>query len=106
MRRALLGILLLQVLFAGFAMASPGSETAPAPDVRGACHDTGAPLLAGNPLDGAVFLAPPNGCASICSTAQGKSCSPEGSSKTCYSPSEPDTCLFCFCTGLTWNCGF
>ena len=107
MRRALIGILLVQVFCAAFAMADPGSAIAPDLEESAVCNGPGSPLLVENPLDGAVFLAPPNGCASICSAAQGKSCSPEGSSKTCYDPSEPDTCLYCFCKrSLTWNCGY
>jgi hypothetical protein len=105
MRRLLLGFLLGLVFSAGFAMADPGSAIAPAPGASAVCNDAGSPLLAGNPLEGALFLAPPNGCASICSGAQGKSCSPEGNFKSCYDVNSPDGCLGCICTAnLVWNC--
>jgi len=107
MRRALIGLLLVQVICAGFAMADPGSAIAPDPGTSAVCSDAGSPLLAGNPLDGAVFLSPPNGCASICSAAQGQSCSPEGSFKSCFDVNEPEGCLGCICKrSLTWNCGY
>jgi len=107
MRRVLIGLLLVQVFCAGFAMASPGSVIAPSPQENAVCDGAGTALPVRNPLDGVVFLSPPNGCDSICSAAQGQSCSPEGSSKTCYDPSEPETCLLCFCKrSLVWNCGY
>ena len=107
MQKLVLRILLAQILLlASFAMADPGilapttPQASPAP-VCGAASS----LWSGNPMTGAVFLGPPNGCSSICSAANGKSCSSVGQLKSCYDVCNPDGCGACTCTaGLVWSC--
>jgi hypothetical protein len=101
MRRSALLFLLSLVLLAGAAQAGSGNLAAPA------CDNAAASLWSGNPLTGAVFLAPPNGCTSICSASNGQSCSPGpvGKLKSCYDVSNPDGCGACTCTAaLVWSC--
>lgn len=108
MRRVLIGLLLVQVFCVGFAMADPGSGSsiAPNPEASPVCKGAGSALSVENPLDGVVFLAPPNGCTSICSASQGQPCSPEGSVKSCFDVNEPEGCLACICKrSLVWSCG-
>src|SRR5918996_3955191 len=82
MHRPVVRLFLAQVLLlASFAMAAPNPQAAPAP----ACAAAASSLWAGDPLMGAIFLSPPNGCSSICSASNGQSCSPGpvGKIKSC-----------------------
>lgn len=103
MHRLVVRLFLAQVLLlASFAVAAPNPPAAPAP----AC-DAAASSPWADPLMGAVFLAPPNGCSSICSAANGQSCSPGpvGKIKSCYDVSYPDGCGSCICSSsLVWRC--
>ena len=103
MYRLVVRLFLAQVLLlASFAVAAPNPHTAPAPACNAASSQG-----ADNPLAGAVFLAPPNGCTSICSASNGQSCSPGpvGKIKSCYDVSYPDGCGSCICTSsLVWSC--
>lgn len=103
MRRILITLILGLLFSAGFAMADPAKTIAPSLEAN-ACDNSVAALPALNPMEGAVFLAPPNGCTSICSASHGRSCSPNGSAKSCFDVSEPDGCLMCLCEGASWVC--
>jgi hypothetical protein len=107
MQRLVLRFLLAQVFLASFAMADPGSMATPSLKATNPlCDNVLSDLWAGNPMDGAVFLSPPQGCTSICSAAQGKSCSPANSVKSCFDVNQPDGCQACICTAsLVWDCG-
>ena|SRR3982751_609932 len=107
MHKLVLRFFLAQVLLlASLAMAAPGDPTSPTPQAAPApVCGAASSLWAGDPMIGAVFLAPPNGCTSICSGSQGKSCSVVGQLKSCYDVCNPDGCGACTCTaGLVWNC--
>jgi hypothetical protein len=106
MHKLVIRLLLAQILLASVAMADPGSLASPSPKAAPApVCDAASSLWAGDPMTGAVFLAPPNGCSSICSAANGQSCSPVGKIKSCYDVSNPDGCGACTCTAsLVWSC--
>src|SRR5262245_33733355 len=112
MRRFLLGSLLCPMLLASLAAAAPGgAPAAPLPALDGSspgsatCDEARPALQVPNPLDGVLFLSPPQGCSSICSGANGKPCSPEGAVKSCFDVNEPEYCQVCTCTAsLAWAC--
>jgi hypothetical protein len=108
MHKSVIRLLLAQVLLASVAMADPGSmpssslKASPAP-----MCDAASALKVGNPMDGAVFLSPPQGCSSICSAANGQSCPSVGAVKSCFDVNQPDGCQACTCTAsLVWSCDF
>ena len=77
MQRLVIRFLLAQVFLANFAMADPGSMATPSPQATSpVCDNAWSDLLAANPMDGAIFLGPPQGCTSICSAAQGQAAAP------------------------------
>jgi hypothetical protein len=106
MHRWVIRLLLAQVLLASFVMADPGRMATPSPAAGPVCSGVSSTPWA-DPLEGAVFLSPPQGCSSICSAANGKSCSPAGAIKSCFDVNQPDGCEACTCTaGLVWSCDF
>jgi hypothetical protein len=107
MGKSVIRFLLAQALLASVAMAAPGTMASSSLKASPVCDDALSALWAGNPLDGAVFLSPPQGCSSICSAANGQSCSPVGKVKSCFDVNQPDGCQACTCTAsLVWSCDF
>ena len=106
MRKVLIGSLVAQMFLASLAMADACRTAPPSPKASVACTAAKSPSWVVNPLEGALFLSPPNGCSSICSAANGRSCSPEGNVKSCFDVNEPEGCEVCICTAdLVWSCG-
>jgi hypothetical protein len=109
MRRFVASLLLVQALLASAAMAVTVSPAVTASTAGPVCDvaSSSSSLWAGDPMAGAVFLAPPQGCTSICSAAQGKSCSPVGAIRSCFDVNQPDGCEACTCTAaMVWSCDF
>src|SRR6476469_5209133 len=107
MRRSVVPFLLAQALLVSFAMAEPVPPATPSPAANLTCHTAPSSLWAGDPMKDAVFLSPPQGCTSICSASQGKSCSPVGAIKSCFDVNQPDGCQACTCTAaMVWSCDF
>ena len=102
MRRSTLLMLFGALLFWGVAGASeePSAVTANAPAAVGAACVSSLTL---DPLEGAIFLLPPN-CPVLCNLEHGKSCTGNPSTKPCYDKYQL-ICRTCICSAnYTWNC--